>query len=331
MGSSTKTIVIVGATGNQGGSVAKTFLSLPHWHVRALTRSPTSEKAESLKALGAEVVQADLMDTASLKRAFAGAHAIFVNTDFWHPYRQALEEGKDRDTSSRHGLEVELQHGKNAADAAEGVPTLERFVYSALGPMKKVSAGKYPHSHHWDGKAAIVDYIQAECPKLAAKTSYIYMGTYITNAFLLPQRDAATGQYTMTLPAPSSSQWPIVNPATSAGLFVRALVEEEGPQTKLLAYDSFLTMDECIRTWSDVTGKEASFVQMERMEMSKKTGVPLEVLDGPGFIGEFGFMGGIDNYIEPHQLKTKVATPSYADFLRSRKLEDLLGSEGPQV
>ena len=49
MGSSTKTIVVVGATGNQGCSVTKTFLSLPHWHVRALTRSPTSEKAESLK------------------------------------------------------------------------------------------------------------------------------------------------------------------------------------------------------------------------------------------------------------------------------------------
>lgn len=331
MGSSTKTIVVVGATGNQGCSVTKTFLSSPHWHVRALTRSPSSEKAESLKALGAEVVQADMMDTQSLKRAFAGAHAIFLNTDFWLPYRQALNEGKDGDASSRHGFEVELQHGKNVAAVAEAVPTLERLVYSALGPMKKASAGKYPNSHHWDSKAAIVDYIETECPQLAPKTSYIYMGAYSTNAFLLPQRDAATGQYAVTLPAPASSRWPIVNPETSTGPFVRALVEEEEPQTKLLAYDSLLTMDECVKAWSDVTGKESSFVQMERVEMSKKTGIPLEILDGPSFIGEFGYMGGIENYIEPHQLKTKVATPSYAEFVGTRNMEDLLGSKGPRV
>lgn len=331
MDTSTKIIVVTGATGNQGCSVTKTFLSLPDWHVRALTRSPTSEKAEALKALGAEIVQADLMDTESLKRAFSGAHAIFVNTDFWLPYRQALDEGRDEGSSSRHGLNVELQHGKNAADVAAGVPTLERFVYSALGPMKKASAGKYPHSHHWDSKAAIVDYIQTECPKLALKTSYIYMGAYSTNDFLLPQRDVTTGRYTVTLPAPITSQWPIINPVTSTGPFVRALVEDEAPQTSLLAYDSLLTMNECIGTWSDVTGKESSFLQMDRMEMSQKMGIPLEILDGPGFIGEFGFMGGVENYIEPHQLQTKVATPSYAEFLRARELGELLGSKGPRV
>lgn len=76
--SSKKTIAIVGATGTQGQSVANTFLSLPNWHVRGLTRNTASEKAKALEKAGAEVVAADLNDIESLRRAFAGAHAIFV-------------------------------------------------------------------------------------------------------------------------------------------------------------------------------------------------------------------------------------------------------------
>src|SRR5207248_8273098 len=78
-----KTIVVIGATGNQGSSVARTFLSLPHWHVRCLTRNPSSAAAQTLSGLGAELVQGDLSDPASLTRAFASANTIFANTDFW--------------------------------------------------------------------------------------------------------------------------------------------------------------------------------------------------------------------------------------------------------
>lgn len=78
-----KTIAVVGATGNQGSSVANTFLALPHWHVRALTRTPSSDASRSLAARGVEVVRGDLADPASLVEAFENAHAIFLNTEFW--------------------------------------------------------------------------------------------------------------------------------------------------------------------------------------------------------------------------------------------------------
>lgn len=78
-----KIIVVIGATGNQGSSVANTFLGLPEWHVRALTRNPSSDASELLAAKGAEVVQGDLAEPSSLAKAFENANAIFLNTDFW--------------------------------------------------------------------------------------------------------------------------------------------------------------------------------------------------------------------------------------------------------
>ncbi|KAF4502533.1 nitrogen metabolic regulation nmr [Fusarium agapanthi] len=71
---SSKLIVILGATGNQGGSVAEVFLSEPGWKVRALTRNTSTAKAKALSSKGAEVVRADLDDPSSLKAAFEGAH-----------------------------------------------------------------------------------------------------------------------------------------------------------------------------------------------------------------------------------------------------------------
>jgi uncharacterized protein YbjT (DUF2867 family) len=56
-----KTIVVVGATGIQGGSVVDTFLGLSNWHVRAMTRKPSSKAAQALSAKGEDFIKADLM------------------------------------------------------------------------------------------------------------------------------------------------------------------------------------------------------------------------------------------------------------------------------
>ena len=82
MTSNKKITVVVGATGNQGSSVAHTFLDSPQWHVRCVTRNPSSSASQALKDLGAEVVQGNLSDLSSLALAFKDANAIFVNTDF---------------------------------------------------------------------------------------------------------------------------------------------------------------------------------------------------------------------------------------------------------
>lgn len=318
-----KMIAVVGATGTQGFSVARTFLTLPSWSVRCLTRDPTSEKATELSGLGAEVVKADLEDEESLRQAFNGVHAIFLNTDFWHPYRRSLAADVDHLTSAKQGYDVEVSHGKNAADAAATIPTLERFVYSALGPMKAASGGKYSLSYHWETKAYIADYIQAQ-PELKEKASFIYIGAYITNSFLYPKFQPESGEFVSVIPASKETMMPIINTAESAGPFVRALVEDEQPGTKLLAYDDYLSLQEITDIWSRALGKQAKFISMSMEEMNEKMGIPLEILHGPAFISEYGYCAGLENVIEPGQLKKCVQHQSFGAWLKEQDVADLL-------
>lgn len=79
----TRLIAVVGATGQQGGGLVRAISEDAGMTARALTRHARSPKAAELEALGAEIVQADLDDRASLERAFAGADGAFCVTNYW--------------------------------------------------------------------------------------------------------------------------------------------------------------------------------------------------------------------------------------------------------
>jgi uncharacterized protein YbjT (DUF2867 family) len=72
-------ITVFGATGNQGGSVARSLLQNPAFRVRALTRSPSSPASQILAALGAELCSADGFDSEAMVAAFQGSWGVFVN------------------------------------------------------------------------------------------------------------------------------------------------------------------------------------------------------------------------------------------------------------
>ncbi len=80
-----KIIAVMGATGAQGGGLARAILADKDgpFAARAVTRNPASDKAHALAAAGAEVVSGDADDPSSLERAFAGAHGAFLVTNFW--------------------------------------------------------------------------------------------------------------------------------------------------------------------------------------------------------------------------------------------------------
>ena len=90
---SKKVIAVVGATGAQGGSLARAILADKHseFAVRAITRNPDAAKAQELRTLGAEVVKADLDDVESLARAFRGCHGAFCVTNFWEHFSPEKE------------------------------------------------------------------------------------------------------------------------------------------------------------------------------------------------------------------------------------------------
>lgn len=117
-----KTIAIIGATGAQGGGLARAMLQDPArlLRVRAITRNPSSEPATELARRGAEVVTADLDDVESLKHAFRGAYGAFCVTNFWEHFSP----------------EREIAQATNMADAARDAG-LEHVIWSTLEDTRR--------------------------------------------------------------------------------------------------------------------------------------------------------------------------------------------------
>jgi uncharacterized protein YbjT (DUF2867 family) len=76
MSDNKRVILVFGATGQQGGSVAVALLKAG-WSVRVLVRDPASNKSAALRDAGAETVQGDFSDAASLRAAMDGVHGVF--------------------------------------------------------------------------------------------------------------------------------------------------------------------------------------------------------------------------------------------------------------
>ena len=117
-----KTIAVVGATGSQGGGLARSILDEPDgpFRVRALTRSPDSDPARALADRGAEVVEADLDEPESLRRAFDGAYGAYCVTNFWEHF----------------SAEKEIQQVRNMAAAAKDAG-LEHVIWSTLDDTRE--------------------------------------------------------------------------------------------------------------------------------------------------------------------------------------------------
>jgi uncharacterized protein YbjT (DUF2867 family) len=108
---SKKLITVFGATGAQGGGLARAILAdtSGNYAVRAVTRKPDSDAAKALAASGAEVVAADLDDTASVGRAMQGAHGAFCITNFWEHFSPDKELAQ-AETMAEAATNAKVQH-----------------------------------------------------------------------------------------------------------------------------------------------------------------------------------------------------------------------------
>src|SRR5215211_6251962 len=132
-------IAVTGATGQQGGAVARKLLA-EGWKVRALTRDLDKPAARELASLGAEVISGDMDNRAELDAAFQGAYGVFSVQNFWLP---------------NVGFEGEIRQGKNVADSAKAAG-VQHLVYSSVG-----SAHRGMGQKHFDSKWIIEQYIHS--------------------------------------------------------------------------------------------------------------------------------------------------------------------------
>ncbi len=135
--SSEQIILVTGATGNQGGVVARHLLQRGNFKVRAFVRDPNKPAAQILQQAGAELVVGEFSDRASLDRALQGVSGVFSMQNF------------------RDGAETEIREGKAVAEAAKA-SAIPHFVYSSVG-----SAERHTGIPHFDSKFQVEEYIRA--------------------------------------------------------------------------------------------------------------------------------------------------------------------------
>ncbi len=189
-----KIIAVVGATGSQGGGLARAILADPSggFGVRAITRDTNKDNAKALASQGAEVVSANLDDVESLKKAFAGAHGVYAVTNFWEHFSGEKEKAQ----------------AKNIADAARAAG-VKHVIWSTLEDTRKLmdpSDKRMPMLQekyrvpHFDAKAEADAYF-AGLPVTYLVTSFYWDNLYMFG--LAPKKDD-TGVYSWTFPMANS-------------------------------------------------------------------------------------------------------------------------------
>jgi uncharacterized protein YbjT (DUF2867 family) len=173
-----KIVLVTGATGGQGGSVARHLQQRGDVVVRCLTRNPSSSAAEQLRGAGAEVVGGDLADTDSLRAALQGVQYVFGLTNYWEHF------------------DAEYQQGRNLVDAIAETPGIERFLFSTLPSAKALSNGEL-EVPHLEGKALLEQYTRER----GLPAAFCHVAFYYENFFtFFPPRAQPYGMFAFGFP-----------------------------------------------------------------------------------------------------------------------------------
>ncbi len=187
-----KIIAVLGATGAQGGGLARAILSDPRggFAVRAITRNVDGAKARELAKMGAEVVAADIDSPESLKKAFDGACGAYCVTFFW----------------AHFSPEKEIAEVQAMATAAKNAG-LKHVIWSTLEDTRKwapLSDNRMPTLHgkykvpHFDGKGEACHFFT----DLGVPTTFLLTSFYWDNfvGFGMGPQRGPDGKLAISLP-----------------------------------------------------------------------------------------------------------------------------------
>jgi uncharacterized protein YbjT (DUF2867 family) len=120
-----KTILVTGATGNQGGAVARNLLRAG-FRVKVLTRNPAGARAQALKKLPLEVIQGDLNQGATFRDQLEGVDGIFSVQTFQDGVKKEIKQGITlANLAKEYYVGHFLYSSVSGADVATGVPHWE--------------------------------------------------------------------------------------------------------------------------------------------------------------------------------------------------------------
>ncbi len=267
-GDSTKTIAVLGATGNQGGSVVKAFHALcdDNYEIRAITRDPESEKAKALAPFVNEVVKANGDDEDSMVKAFEGCYGAFVVTNWWEDMDTVHEmktlrtiKAAAKKAGVKHVVLSSIEDTRSYVDKLENKDTWEVLHEGGM------------YVPHFDGKGEIgVEYL-AELPSTLVNIPF-YMENFI-NFGMGPSRQAETDPYAITFPMGSAKMSMVA--VEDIGKCICAVLQDKSYIGKSVGVQSdVMTCEDIAATFAKVCGQPVNY-----------NAVPADVYASFGFPG----------------------------------------------
>jgi uncharacterized protein YbjT (DUF2867 family) len=277
------TILVTGATGQQGGALARELLARGH-AVKAMTRKPESEAAKALGSLGAKVVAGDLDDEASLDRAIAGAWGAFAVQNTWEA-----------------GVEKEEEQGKRFARVAKK-HGIQHFVYSSVA-----SAQRKTGVPHFDNKWRVEEVVR----KLGFPSYVIIRPVFFMENLASPWFKPAIDQGNLAIGMKPTTSLQMIAVADVGKYHCWAF--ENGRELNGRAVDvagDAKTGPEAAQIIGTAAGKKVSFVQVPIAEVRKFSGdfaAMLEWFDAVGY----------DADIKAHSKESGIKPTTFAEWASS--------------
>jgi uncharacterized protein YbjT (DUF2867 family) len=258
-----KSILVIGATGAQGGAVLR-HLTTAGWNVKALVRDPEKPTAKKLAEQGIEIVQGNLNDLPSLEAAMNSVYGVFSVQQFW--------EG---------GFDMEVQQGKNVADAAKKAG-VQHFVYTSVDGAERKSG-----IPHFDSKGIIEEYIKSlELPATIVRPVF-FMENFTT--WFRPQ-EGEDGSLSFMMGMPNERTLQLIA-ADDIGAFVAIVFnnpEQYIGDSFAIAGDE-LTMPEAAQILGNTLGKSVNFISLPIDAVrahSEEMAIMFEWFDTDGYIAD---------------------------------------------
>ena len=189
------TVLVTGATGKQGGALARLLLKREH-RVLAFVRSPDSPAAEELAQRGAELVTGDFDEPESLERAMGGVDAVFA---------MATPFGGG-------GLEGEVRHGRHLIDAAK-LARVRHFVYSSVA-----GADQNTGIPHFDTKHVVEEHLRRSSLPYTIVAPVFFMENFLGDTYVQQMREGV-----LSLPLPPHQGLQMVSMADLAAFCARVM------------------------------------------------------------------------------------------------------------
>ncbi len=224
-------VVVVGATGKQGGAVVDGLLQRGHT-VRAITRNPDSESAKKLAAAGATLIAASVEDTAALTKSLDGATSLFAMT------------------TPAEGTDAETRQGISAVNAAKAAGV--HLVFNSVA-----SADRQTGIPHFESKYAVEEHIA----KVGARATVVAPVSFMENLIQYGKDQLTKGVYAS--PLPPNRRLAQVAVADIAAVDVRVLEDAArfaGRRIEVVGDD--LSGDDAVAVLSRVTGRPFTYFRV---------------------------------------------------------------------